>query len=59
MLNQVSQKIKLFEHQFNHQTTLNNKKPPYPTDGSSYLAPLYGANSALIDSYIQLVTYFV
>ncbi|KDO02140.1 hypothetical protein [Rickettsia tamurae] len=41
MLNQTNQKIKLFEHQLNHQTTTSNTKPPYPEDESSYLALLY------------------
>lgn len=46
MLNQTNQKIKLFEHQFNHQTTLSNEKSPYPQeDESSYLAPLNQQNT--------------
>ncbi len=59
MLNQTNQKIKLFEYQFNHQTTLSNAKPPYPADESSYLSPLYSTSSILINNYIQLAMYFM
>jgi hypothetical protein len=59
MLNQTNQKIKLFEHQLISQTATNNLKASQEEAKSSYLAPLYSTNNMLIESYIQLVTYFV
>lgn len=59
MVNQTSQKIKLFEHQLINQTATNNKKLLYQTSDSSYLPPLYSTSNVLINNYIQLVAYFV
>lgn len=50
--------IKSFQDKNSQKATKNIKKAQKEAN-SSYLAPLYSTSSALIDSYIQLITYFV
>lgn len=59
MLNQINAKIKLFDHEIISFVSRQNFKTVAHDNKHSYLAPLYRANSVLIDNYIQLVTYFV
>lgn len=55
MLNQINEKIKLFDQQITHQNITKDIKKVTKEDEYSYLAPLYSTGSIAIDNYIQLI----
>jgi len=58
MLIRVSKNIKFFQDKNSQNTTKNIKKVTKETN-SGYLATPCSTGGAVIDNYIQLVTYFV